>query len=138
MPSGPRRRKGRRPPFANVFLHYVLDLWVHQWRRRHGHGHVIIGRYADDFVMAFNTRRTRETLTDLRDRLARFSLTLHDDKTLLIEFGNRPNGDNSAVRLGRRPLPSSISRTTVRGAEMAVSSGSDGPQTVDPQAARRA
>ena len=45
--------QGISPLLANIFLHYVLDLWVHQWRRRHARGRVIIVRYADDFVMGF-------------------------------------------------------------------------------------
>ena len=78
------------PLLANVFLHYVLDLWVHQWRRRLARGDVIIIRYADDFVLGFQHRRDASRfLTDLRERLAQFGLALHPDKTRLIEFGRR-------------------------------------------------
>ena len=76
------------PLLANVFLHYVLDLWVNQWRRRHARGEVIIVRYADDFVMGFQHRDDAEQcLRALRKRLAEFGLELHPEKTRLIEFG---------------------------------------------------
>jgi group II intron reverse transcriptase/maturase len=61
---------GISPLLANIFLHYVLDLWVHQWRRRHARGRVIIVRYADDFVMGFESKADAERmLIDLRARL---------------------------------------------------------------------
>jgi RNA-directed DNA polymerase len=82
---------GISPLLANVFLHYVLDLWAHQWRRRHARGRVSIVRYADDFVMGFEHEAdARRMLGDLRVRLAQFGLSLHEDKTRLIEFGRRP------------------------------------------------
>jgi RNA-directed DNA polymerase len=82
---------GISPLLANVFLHYVLDLWVHQWRRRHARGRVSIVRYADDFVMGFeNAVDAERMLADLKERLAGLSLSLHEDKTRLIEFGRRP------------------------------------------------
>lgn len=82
---------GISPLLANVFLHYVLDLWVHQWRRRHARGRVSIVRYADDFVMGFECEDdARRMLVDLKERLAKFGLTLHEDKTRLIEFGRLP------------------------------------------------
>lgn len=82
---------GISPLLANVFLHYVLDLWVHQWRRRKARGRVSIVRYADDFVMGFeNAADARRMLADLKERLAKFGLALHEDKTRLIEFGRLP------------------------------------------------
>ena len=76
------------PILANVFLHYVFDLWVNQWRKRHARGEVIVVRYADDFVMGFQYRDDAERcLRELRDRLAKFGLELHPEKTRLIEFG---------------------------------------------------
>lgn len=82
---------GISPLLANIFLHYVLDLWVHQWRRRHARGRVVIVRYADDFVMGFEDETdARKMLSDLRERLAAFGLSLHEDKTRLIEFGRLP------------------------------------------------
>ena len=82
---------GISPRLAKIFLHYVLDLWVHQWRQRHARGRVSIVRYADDFVMGFeNATDARQMLADLKERLAKFGLALHEDKTRLIEFGLRP------------------------------------------------
>jgi RNA-directed DNA polymerase len=73
---------------ANVFLHYVFDLWVHQWRAREARGEVIVVRYADDFVVGFQYRadagRFRAALCE---RFAKFGLGLHEQKTRLIEFG---------------------------------------------------
>jgi len=76
------------PLLANVYLHYVLDLWADWWRRRHAHGDVIIVRWADDFIVGFEHEQdARRFLDELRERLARFGLELHPDKTRLIEFG---------------------------------------------------
>lgn len=82
---------GISPLLANIFLHYVLDLWVQQWRRRTASGRVTIVRYADDFVMGFEkVADARQMMVDLRERLAKFDLSLHEDKTRLIEFGRLP------------------------------------------------
>ncbi len=76
------------PFLANVYLHYVLDLWVEQWRKTTATGDVIIVRYADDFVLGFQFRHEAERfLKELRERLTKFGLVLHPDKTRLIEFG---------------------------------------------------
>jgi RNA-directed DNA polymerase len=76
------------PLLANVYLHYVFDLWGQQWRRRHARGDVIFVRYADDIVVGFEHKADAERfLADMRERMARFALTLHPDKTRLIEFG---------------------------------------------------
>jgi RNA-directed DNA polymerase len=73
---------------ANVYLHYVFDLWVHRWRRRQARGEVIVVRYSDDFVVGFQHRDDAERfLADLRERFADFGLELADEKTRLIEFG---------------------------------------------------
>ncbi len=85
---GTPQGSGISPLLANIFLHYALDLWVHQWRRRHARGRLSIVRYADDFVMGFEKRSDAEQmLGHLRQRLAKFGLELHEDKTRLIEFG---------------------------------------------------
>ena len=82
---------GISPLLANIFLHYILDLWVHQWRRRHARGRVVIVRYADDFVMGFEKEDdARAMMAALKERLAGFGLALHEDKTRLIEFGRHP------------------------------------------------
>ena len=76
------------PLLANIYLHYALDIWAHNWRQRHARGDVIIVRYADDFVIGFQHRAEAERfLGDLRVQLATVSLELHPDKTRLIEFG---------------------------------------------------
>ena len=76
------------PLLANVYLHYVLDLWVNQWRKRYAEGNVIIVRYADDFVMGFQYRHEADSfLQELKERMKQFGLALHPDKTCLIEFG---------------------------------------------------
>jgi group II intron reverse transcriptase/maturase len=76
------------PLLANVFLHYAFDLWANQWRERHARGSVIMVRYADDFVMGFQSQVDAERfLRELRQRLERFGLQLHPEKTRLIEFG---------------------------------------------------
>jgi group II intron reverse transcriptase/maturase len=76
------------PLLANVHLHYVFDLWVRWWRRRFARGDVIVVRFADDFAMGFEYQEdARRFLADLHDRLAKFGLELHPDKTRLIEFG---------------------------------------------------
>ena len=75
------------PLLANVFLHYVLDLWIVAWRKRAA-GEVIIVRYADDFVIGFREESdARRCLADLKERFTKFGLELHPDKTRLIEFG---------------------------------------------------
>jgi group II intron reverse transcriptase/maturase len=76
------------PLLANIYLHYVLDLWVKQWRKRNARGDVIIVRYADDFVMGFQHRSDAERfLRELTARMEKFGLALHPEKTRLIEFG---------------------------------------------------
>ena len=76
------------PLLANVYLHYVFDLWVEAWRRRVARGDVIVVRYADDLVVGFQHRTDAERfLGEFRERLVRFGLELHPDKTRLIEFG---------------------------------------------------
>jgi group II intron reverse transcriptase/maturase len=76
------------PILANLYLHYVLDVWVDQWRRKEASGDVIIVRYADDAVLGFQHRYEAERfLAQLRERLAKFGLELNSEKTRLIEFG---------------------------------------------------
>jgi group II intron reverse transcriptase/maturase len=76
------------PLLANVYLHYVFDLWAHQWRVRHARGDVVIVRFADDAVVGFEYREDAERFwAELRDRLAEFSLELNAEKTRLIRFG---------------------------------------------------
>ena len=76
------------PLLANIYLHYVFDLWVEAWRKQVARGDVIVVRYADDLVVGFESRaEAQRFLQQFRDRLAKFGLELHPDKTRLIEFG---------------------------------------------------
>jgi RNA-directed DNA polymerase len=76
------------PLLANVYLHYVFDLWVEAWRKKVAQGDVIVVRYADDLVVGFESRAEAERfLEEFRERLAKFGLELHAEKTRLIEFG---------------------------------------------------
>ena len=76
------------PLLANIYLHYALDLWAERWRRREATGDMIIVRYADDFIIGFQHESdARRFLDEMRERLKKFALTLHPEKTRLIEFG---------------------------------------------------
>ncbi len=91
------------PLLANIYLHYVLDLWAHQWRRRKAKGAVMIVRYADDFVLGFQYREEAERYRrELAERLSQFGLQLHPEKTRLIEFG-RYASENRRRRGRKRP-----------------------------------
>lgn len=129
------------PVLANVFLHYVLDLWFHRkWRRHVPGGEVRIVRYADDFVVGFQYRQEAERfLDDLKRRLAKFGLDLHPTKTRLVEFGRFAAADRKhrgqsrpetfdflgfthfvtttrrgRFRLGRKPMAKRMGRTLQR------------------------
>src|SRR3974390_1456105 len=76
------------PLLANIYLHYALDLWAMRWRRREATGDMIIVRYTDDLVIGFQHESdARRFLDEMRERLQKFALTLHPEKTRLIEFG---------------------------------------------------
>jgi RNA-directed DNA polymerase len=88
------------PLLANVYLHYVFDLWAQQWRRREATGNVIVVRYADDIVAGFEHEADARRFWDaMRTRFEQFSLELHGEKTRLLEFGR-----HAAVRRQRRGL----------------------------------
>jgi RNA-directed DNA polymerase len=90
------------PLLANVYLHYVFDLWAHQWRVQHARGEVIVVRFADDFVVGFEYRDDAERFwADLRGRLAKFTLELNAEKTRLIEFGRNAARDRQTRGLGK-------------------------------------
>ena len=137
------RRKGQfvSSVLANVFLHYVLDLWLHKrWRLNVPDGEAVIVRYADDIVVGFQHERdTQRYLRNVRERLGRFGLSLHQDKTRLVEFGRfalanrRQRGAGKPetfdflgfthycamtrrghFRLGRKPVAKRVSRTLAR------------------------
>ncbi len=76
------------PLLANVFLHYVYDLWVQQWRKQKARGDVIVVRFADDTVVGFQYESdAKQFQEELKERLLKFELELHPEKTRLIEFG---------------------------------------------------
>jgi group II intron reverse transcriptase/maturase len=90
------------PLLANIYLHYVFDLWAHQWRQRHARGAVIFVRYADDIVAGFEHEAdAKRFLADLRERAAQFALSLHPDKTRLIEFGRHAAADRERRGSGK-------------------------------------
>jgi hypothetical protein len=73
---------------ANVYLHYVFDLWVEAWRKKVANGDVIVARYADDLVVGFQHRTDAERfLREFQDRLAKFGLELHSDKNMVEQSG---------------------------------------------------
>src|SRR5262249_9441393 len=76
------------PVLANMFLHYVYDLWVQHWGKRRAKGEMIVVRYADDTVVGFQYESdAKQFQIELRERLLKFGLELHPEKTRLIEFG---------------------------------------------------
>ena len=90
------------PLLANVYLHYVLDLWAEQWRRREASGDMIIVRYADDLVVGFELEAdARRFLDAMRARLEEFALSLHPDKTRIIEFGPHAAANRRERGLGK-------------------------------------
>ena len=90
------------PLLANVYLHYVFDLWAERWRRREATGDMIIVRYADDLVVGFEHESDARRFWDaMRERLQEFSLSLHPDKTRLIEFGRRTATERKQRGLGK-------------------------------------
>jgi len=88
------------PVLANLYLHYVFDLWAHRWRQRNARGQVILVRFADDIVIGFEHEwEAQGFLKELGERLESFGLALHPEKTRLLEFGR-----HAAARRGRRGL----------------------------------
>ena len=90
------------PLLANIYLHYVFDLWVIQWRKKHARGDVIVVRFCDDFVVGFQyeSEATR-FLADLKERFEKFNLELNEDKTRLIEFGRFANQNRKRKGKGK-------------------------------------
>jgi group II intron reverse transcriptase/maturase len=92
------------PLLANIYLHYVLDLWTQQWRQRTATGDVIVVRYADDFVLGFqHDVDARSFQRGLQERLGKFGLNLHPQKTQLIRFGRFARRDCRANGEGKPP-----------------------------------
>src|SRR2546426_12693650 len=90
------------PLLANIYLHYALDLWAERWRRREATGDMIIVRYADDFIVGFQHEAdARRFLDEMRKRLQEFALSLHPEKTRLIEFGRFAVANRKRRGLGK-------------------------------------
>ena len=90
------------PLLANIYLHYAFDLWANRWRQREATGNMIIVRYADDIVVGFEQEAdARRFLDMMRTRLEEFALSLHPDKTRLIEFGRHAAADREKCGLGK-------------------------------------
>lgn len=90
------------PLLANIYLHYVLDLWAERYRRCEATGDMIIVRYADDFIVGFeHENEARHFLEELRKRLKEFALSLHPEKTRLIEFGRHAEDNRRRCGLGK-------------------------------------
>ena len=90
------------PLLANIYLHYVFDLWAEQWRGREAQGDMIMVRYADDVVLGFEHEAdARRFLGAMQARLEKFSLALHPDKTRLIAFGRFAADQRARAGLGK-------------------------------------
>lgn len=90
------------PLLANIYLHYVFDLWAQVWRRKRAQGDVIIVRYADDIALGFQHRDDAQRfLTELCQRFAKFGLELHPDKTRIIEFGRFAHSNRTEREKGK-------------------------------------
>jgi group II intron reverse transcriptase/maturase len=91
------------PLLANVYLHYVFDLWVQSWRKKQAHGDVVVVRFADDIVVGFQEKADAERFwTELKERMYKFHLELHPEKTRLLEFG-RYAAENRRKRGEKKP-----------------------------------
>jgi len=90
------------PLLANIYMFYAFDLWAERWRRREATGDMIIVRYADDFIVGFEHEAdARRFLDEMRERLGKFALTLHPEKTRLIEFGRYAADSRKRRGLGK-------------------------------------
>ena len=88
MDEGTPQGGSASPLLANIYLHYVFDLWIQGWRRKHAHGDVIVVRFADDVVLGFQNKSDAEQFwKELAERFRKFRLELHPEKTRLLEFG---------------------------------------------------
>ena len=100
--AGTPQGSGISPILANIYLHYALDLWVEQWARRHAQGRIRLVRFADDFLLLCEHRGDAlRVMSDLRERLGKFGLALHESKTRLVEFGRFAAANRSRRGQGR-------------------------------------
>ena len=118
------------PLLANIYLHYVFDLWAERWRRREAAGDMILVRYADDIVVGFEREDdARRFLEAMRERLGEFALSLHPDKTRLIEFGRFAAANRARRGLGKPETFAFLGFTlsaASRGGATSCSNGSPG------------
>ena len=106
------------PLLANIYLHYVFDLWTHWWRQHNARGEILVVRYADDFIVTFQYKSDAERLLhELKDRLRKFSLELHPDKTRLIEFGRFAIANYKKRGEGKPPTFNFLGFTHICGAK---------------------
>lgn len=92
------------PLLANIYLHYVFDLWAHRWRGRHARGDVMIVRYADDSVLGFESKSDVDRfIEDMKVRFDRFGLTLNEDKTRVLQFGRFAAQARAKLGLAKPP-----------------------------------
>src|ERR1017187_6363437 len=88
MEEGTPQGGSASPLLANIYLHYVFDLWVQAWRQKRAHGDVIVVRFADDIVVGFQSKADADQFrAELTERMRKFNLELHPEKTRLLEFG---------------------------------------------------
>jgi len=115
------------PILANIYLHYVFDLWVHRWRRTKALGDMIVVRYADDTIIGFQHEyEARAFLDELKERMRAFELALHPDKTRLIRFGRHATKQREKLERGSLKLStSSASLTSARDRANGVPLSSD-------------
>jgi group II intron reverse transcriptase/maturase len=94
MEEGTPQGGSASPLLANIYLHYVFDLWVQVWRRKRAQGDMIVVRFADDIVLGFQVKSDAEQFwAELTERFRKFALELHPEKTRLLEFGPRAAGN---------------------------------------------
>ncbi len=104
------------PLLANVYLHYVFDLWVHAWRQKRAHGDVIVVRFADDIVVGFQDKSDAERFwAELAGRFRKFHLALHPEKTRLLEFGPYAAENRKKRGLGKPETFNFLGFTHIRG-----------------------
>jgi len=104
------------PLLANIYLHYVFDLWVDVWRKKCARGDVIVVRYADDNVLGFQYQTDADRfLVEFRKRLGKFGLELHPDKTRLIEFGRFAERDRQQKGEGKPEMFDFLGFTHISG-----------------------
>src|ERR1700722_6019668 len=102
MEEGTPQGGSASPLLANVYLHYVFDLWVQAWRRKRAHGDVIVVRFADDIVVGFQVQSDAQRFWDeLKERMQKFQLELHPEKTRLLEFGRYAADHRKRPGLGK-------------------------------------